>query len=225
MGTNANFARYTREEAQSRFLSMMDICVTKRAARLGLDAGQQVVKFCQFLQTKTTWYSSPASTKYHLCVPGGLLIHSVRVAERARDLALLLAPELPDDSVIFCGMFHDIGKIWSHTLPDGSLASRYELNVLKSGQQSEAEPFKYVHGGHEIALTIRDMLLPFKFVDLSDAELQALMYADGMYVDVNKGFAHHEHPLSLITHWADYWVSHVEEGGVKSDWLSGMIRP
>jgi hypothetical protein len=33
------------------------------------------------LHTETTWLTSPASTKYHLNIEGGLLQHSVGVAE------------------------------------------------------------------------------------------------------------------------------------------------
>lgn len=38
------------------------------------------------------FFTSPASTKYHLSVPGGLLQHSINVAEAAMELC-----ETPDD--------------------------------------------------------------------------------------------------------------------------------
>ncbi len=40
-----------------------------------------VDKFIEVLHTQTTWLTSPASTKYHLNREGGLLEHSIGVAE------------------------------------------------------------------------------------------------------------------------------------------------
>ena len=37
----------------------------------------QVQKFIDMLHNETTWLTSPASTKYHLNIEGGLLQHSV----------------------------------------------------------------------------------------------------------------------------------------------------
>ena len=49
-------------------------------------------KFIGFLERETSWLTSPASTRYHLNVEGGLLMHSVGVAETALRLRYLLAP-------------------------------------------------------------------------------------------------------------------------------------
>jgi hypothetical protein len=221
----ANVAKYTAAEAKACHIAILEQIVRLRTERLGDQAGQQVVRFGRYLDTKTNWLTAPASTKYHLCVDAGLLIHSVTVAERAFEIAALLCPELPIDSVLFCGLFHDVGKVWSYTRADGGCSPRYEDNILKSGQRSEAEPYRYSKGGHEIALTIRDLILPLKFVDLSDAEMQALMYADGPFVNINDSLRHNEHPLSLVIHISDYWQSHVIEGGIQASWLSGVLRP
>jgi len=40
-----------------------------------------VNKFIEVLHTQTTWITSPASTKYYLNREGGLLEHSIGVAE------------------------------------------------------------------------------------------------------------------------------------------------
>lgn len=221
----ANYAQYTRDEAHSKYSLLMSECVEHRTRRLGPQYGMQVVQFTEFLSKKTDWAHAPASTKYHLAVDGGLLIHSVGVTETAISLRHILMPSIPLDSVIFCAMYHDIGKIYSSVGPQGSLISRYRPNIQKStGRLSPTQPFAYNKGGNEIPLTVKDMLLPTKFVDLSDAEMQALMLADGQYVPVNANLAHHETPLALIVHWSDYWNGHVIEGQITADWLSGILE-
>lgn len=220
-----NHSRFTHTEARQRFMDYMTECRNLRATRLGDRAGQQIGDLVTFLCERTQWLTTPASTKYHLCCVGGLVMHSVAVTETALKLRDCLMPEIPKDSVILCAMLHDAGKIYSRVGDDGKIVPRYVPNVLKTtGQLSESKPFDYNDGGNEIPLTIKDLMIPLKFVDMSDAEMQALLYADGMFVDVNKDLAHNEAPLSLIIHWSDYYEGHVMEGNIKADWLSGVFR-
>jgi len=55
--------------------------------------------FINKLENETSWLTSPASTKFHLCMQKGLLIHSVGVASKtliapfaSNNLLLRLAP-------------------------------------------------------------------------------------------------------------------------------------
>ena len=48
-------------------------------------------EFVVFLETKTTWLSSPASTKYHLSEEKGLLKHSVGVTKTLLQLREFMA--------------------------------------------------------------------------------------------------------------------------------------
>lgn len=214
---------------ESRLMAdeIVDRIVSIRSQRLGEHAGKQVRNMWTYLCEKSNFLEAPASAKYHRCNKGGLMAHSIDVAVYAEQLARLLMPQLPMDSVLFCSFFHDVGKVWSSTSEDGKFVPRYAPNILKSsGQQSEAQPYHHVKGGDEICLTIKDLLVAMKFVDMSDAEMQALLLSDGQYVPVNASLGHNEHPLGLIVHWSDYWVSHVVEGNVKAEWLRGILfRP
>lgn len=52
----------------------------------------------------------------------------------------------------------------------------------------------------------------------SDAEAQAILYHDGLYINDNQGMKHREEPLTLLAHWADYWTAHIfEEGRTLTD--------
>lgn len=224
--TPANHAQFTLHEARTKFEQYITDCIKFRTDRLGKAYGDQVKNFVAFLAEHTDWYSAPASTKYHLAVPGGLIIHSVGVCQTALALRKTLMPQIHLDSMIFVSLFHDVGKVWSSCSSEpGDLRPRYVENILKStGRMSEAAPYKY-NGADDngVAVTIKDAMLPVRFVDLSDAEIQALMGADGQYVPINRGMQHKEAPLTLINHWADMWNGHVIEGSIDENYLSGIL--
>ena len=58
--------------------------VAKRYENLKLkvvNRREEFLKFMEFIETETEYLTAPASTKFHLCKEGGLLEHSVNVAE------------------------------------------------------------------------------------------------------------------------------------------------
>lgn len=63
-----------------------------------------------FLEHESDFYTAPCSTRYHLSVPGGLVIHSIHVYKlleiKARQFKLNVDPE----TLLICGLFHDICK-------------------------------------------------------------------------------------------------------------------
>ena len=75
------------------------------------DRKNQVMKFRSFLESETSWLSSPASTRFHLNIERGLLLHSVGVTYNALRIKDLLAPDITDESVVITALFHDLGKV------------------------------------------------------------------------------------------------------------------
>ena len=63
-----------------------------------------------FVETETEYLTAPASTKFHLCKEGGLLEHSVNVAETMLKLKNTLAPDISDESCVVVALLHDLGK-------------------------------------------------------------------------------------------------------------------
>ena len=64
---------------------------------------------------KLGFFEAPASTKFHLSHPGGLLEHSMNVCNVAlhiRDIMIGINPELeerlPKESVILASLLHDV---------------------------------------------------------------------------------------------------------------------
>ena len=165
--------------------------------------------FIHFLEKETTWLSSPASTRYHLCVEGGLLKHSVGVAETLLKFREFLAPGISEESCVIVGLFHDVGKVGMPGKPL-YIPNDNEWMVQKRGIRFKINPEVVSMG-----LAVRSLYLVAKHLPLTDAESQAIAYHDGQYIDDNKVIAHNEEPLTLLVHWADYWTAYIYEEGKK----------
>jgi len=59
--------------------------------------------------------------------------------------------------------------------------------------------------------SIRSLYLASRYLTLSDEEVQAIAYHDGMYVPEGRSVSHREEPLLLLLHWADIWTAKVLE--------------
>jgi len=158
--------------------------------------------FIDVLHTQTTWLTSPASTKYHLNREGGLLEHSIGVAETLLQLRGALAPEISEEGCVIVGLFHDVGKVGMPGVP-------YYLPEIKDGVPTGA----YTVNPDIVAmgLALRSLYLVSQYIPLTDAEAQAIAYHDGMYVPEGSAVAHKEEPLLLLLHWADMWTAKIRE--------------
>ena len=169
--------------------------------------------FIAIFEKETSWLSSPASTKYHLNKEGGLLEHSVGVAETMLKLRETLTPEISEESCVIVGLLHDAGKIGMPGKPR-YLKNDNEWEIKKRGMTYKINPEEVYMG-----LAARSLYLIAKYIPLSDSEAQAILYHDGQYVESNREVAHHEMPLTLLAHFADLWTAHILEEGrqIKED--------
>lgn len=175
--------------------------VTIRQAEFG--------RFIAFLERETSWLTSPASTRYHLNVEGGLLLHSVGVAETALKLRYLLAPDLSEESIVITALFHDVGKI-GHSKKPYYLPNDNLWEVQNRGIAYKVNP--------EIVTlnsAVRGLCLVSRFIPLSEEEAQAIAAHDGLY-PVKGGVANLEYHqaecrLLIILQFADKWTAAVEE--------------
>jgi len=60
------------------------------------------------------YFSAPASTKYHNNFPGGLCLHSLKVMNMFSEENKLWEKSIPQESVIICGLLHDLCKIGAY---------------------------------------------------------------------------------------------------------------
>lgn len=165
--------------------------------------------FIARFENDTSWLSSPASTRFHLNKEGGLLEHSVGVAETMLQLRETLAPGISEESCVIVGLLHDAGKIGMPGKPR-YLKNDNEWEIKKRGMTYKINPEEVY-----IGLAARSLYLIAKYIPLSDSEAQAILYHDGQYVESNREVAHHEMPLTLLAHFADLWTAHILEGGIQ----------
>lgn len=101
---------------------------------------------------KIKFFESPASSRYHLSEEGGLAQHSVNVTDVMLDLNEKMKLGLNRKDIILAGMLHDVCK-----------SGNYQVNLLKSGQVSQAQPYKsdksftLGHGAESLYLIINDL--------------------------------------------------------------------
>lgn len=65
---------------------------------------------CHYLENETEWLTAYCSTRFHNSYEGGLLDHSIDVANRMLKFIRTFAPDIDEGEAVFCGLFHDCGK-------------------------------------------------------------------------------------------------------------------
>ena len=165
----------------------------------------EVRRFEAFLRTDTAWAEAPASSRFHLARPGGLVEHSLNVARTLLRLRQALAPELPEESCVLAALYHDAGKA-------GSPGRPYYL-PNPDAWQVRNRGIRYVTNRELPWLDIasRSLLLVSRFVPLTDEEAQAIRFHDGQYIEENRSVAHREAPLTRLLQYADNWSGGVLE--------------
>ena len=148
------------------------------------------------LEKETSWLTSPASTKFHLCTQKGLLIHSVGVTSTLLEIKNSFMKNISDESCVIVGLFHDLGKIGTF---DNPLYIKHK------------DTYVYNKNVVSMGLAVRSLYLVSQYIRLTDDEAQAITYHDGQYISENSVVAHKERPLTLLLHYADYWTAHMYE--------------
>ena len=155
-----------------------------------------------------TYFTAPASSRaeFHSCYPGGLLVHSMNVIQNLNRLAKSLCPgQYEDNTLIFVGAFHDLGKVGDgeneYYLPNSS-----DWHV-KKGMLYETNK------DCEIAATEdRTLYLLQRYeIKLNSEEYLAIKLSDGQYCQSNDKYKMKEPLLALLLHWADRCACEIEK--------------
>lgn len=149
--------------------------------------------------------NAPASSKFHMSKAGGLLEHSANVYKYAGAINAALNTSINPQSIVIVSLLHDIGKLGDYG------KANYIENILKSGKQSEAEPYKTNKELSSIPHEIRSVFIIERFITLTEAEEFAILHHNGMYSDLKYALNGKETPLQMILHFADMWASRVVE--------------
>lgn len=166
---------------------------------------ESVHKFDRFLKNETSWVWAPASTRFHLAGPGGLVAHSVNVARTLLRLRDLLAPGLCVSSCVICGLYHDVGKVGVPGAPNYLPCDAQEKSVGRQAAYRVNQDL--VH----LDIASRSLFVVASHLELSAEEAQAIRYHDGQYIVENRSVAHRESKLTLLLQYADNWSGEVLE--------------
>ena len=160
------------------------------------------------------FFEAPCSASHHLSTEGGLAEHSINVYYGMLELDKALAANLPHDSIILCGLLHDLGKMGDHG------KSNYIPNVLKSGEVSAAKPYKTNAELSYLPHEVRSAMIAERYIELTEDEETAILWHNGLYSTFKYDIPGKETPLYLILHTADMYASRfmeAEDGNVEDN--------
>ena len=95
-------SNYAHENYLAEYSNLLEL-ITRRADSVRL--------FDKFLRTETAWLTAPASTRFHLAKPGGLVEHSVNVVQTLLKLRDEFAQDLSVESCVIVALYNDLGKV------------------------------------------------------------------------------------------------------------------
>ncbi len=174
-----------------------------------IERKEQFDRVIDFMEKETTWLKAPASTRYHLCKEGGLLEHSVNVAETMLKIKSAIAPDISDESCVIVALLHDLGKVGMPGNP------QYLINEPSEKQKMYGYkpdyPYRFNSKLTYLSVPVRSIYLALQHISLTEEEVQAIVYHDGQYVEDNRSCATHEEPLTLLLQYADSWSGFVIE--------------
>lgn len=175
-------------------------------------------KLLAWLET-TDFFTAPASTRFHLSRPGGLVEHSIHVYER---LSNLVADEegypgstfgedftISDETIAICGLLHDICKANFYTV---------EMRNRKNEQgRWEKYPFYVVDDQLPYGHGEKSVYIISGFMKLTREEAMAIRWHMGFSDTDFKGGgfsvgnAFGKFPLAVLMHIADLQATYLDE--------------
>ena len=174
-------------------------------------------KLLEYIRS-SDFYRAPASTKYHLACPGGLLQHSLNVLDALRGLLLFnsitssweyrtackVVDTIPDDSVIIMALLHDICKTHFY-----STSTRNQKND-RTGQW-EKVPFYTIDDKMPLGHGAKSAMIIKQYTTLTSQEMYAIwhhMGFNGNYEnDTAVGKSIEMYPAVLALQTADMMAS------------------
>lgn len=192
-------------------------------------------KLLAWMET-TDFFEAPASTRFHLSRPGGLVEHSVHVYDR---LMKLYTDEKTDpyqpgkyfpieeemETIAICGLLHDICKVGVYaTEPKNQ--KNYDPEYLKTVDRKKIKHDSIGDFAWETILKYKyDDKIPYGhgeksvyiisgFMKLTREEAMAIRWHMGPWQDGEKqlaGNAFGRYPLSVLMHIADLQATYLDE--------------
>lgn len=166
------------------------------------------------------FFTAPASTRFHLSSPGGLLEHSLHVFERMKAICTNEATITPGfnepsmETIAVCGLLHDICKANFYAV---------EMRNRKNDQgRWEQYPFYVVDDKLPYEHGEKSVYIISGFMRLSREEAMAIRWHMGFSDNdfqgggYSVGNAFDKFPLAVLLHIADLQATYLDETGDKA---------
>ncbi len=202
--------------------------ITRFEAELAKVQRPGMDKLLEYIR-KSDFYSAPASTKFHLSCPGGLLQHSLNVLDALRGLLDRNAAEntweyrtagqtvdtIPDDSVIIMALLHDLCKTYFY-----SISYR---NAKNAAGNWEKVPYYTVQDRMPLGHGPKSVMLIKEYTTLTSMEMYAIWHHMGRTGDFENdsavGRSMEMFPAVLALQTADMMASRFMED------MQGNLEP
>jgi|19_taG_2_1085344.scaffolds.fasta_scaffold00076_40 hypothetical protein len=157
------------------------------------------------------YFTAPAAsrTDHHSCYPGGLVGHTLQVTKNVLKVRACFEIDIPEESFVLVGLFHDIGKIGTREGEAMYLPQTSDWHRNKGMLYTFND--KLQDGLTHAQRSVR--LLGQFGIELSDDEYLAILGHDGLYKEENRtrDMMYASAPLSRALHTADMWSALVED--------------
>lgn len=168
------FTSVQMEEMKQEFITLL-----KSTNRAGID------DLINWLETKSDFFTAPASCYYHGSHPGGLLAHSLNVYKAAKQIQMMASnlalPEknvmsIPEESIILCTLLHDLCKtnMYSETV------KFYKDDQAAYGQQWKKYQSYEIKDNFPLGHGEKSVIMLQNFIRLSGVEICAIRWHMGM---------------------------------------------
>lgn len=192
---------------QDRLLVMRDVYDTLLVGIFYMtypdDKAAKYAKRCIDWLSTTDFYIAPASTIYHDCEPGGLLRHSLRVADKMIELLTLpsFKPVVVDEALL-TALVHDWCKI--------DLYEQYMKNVKDdtTGVWNKVPAYRHKDSPLPFGHGVTSMYMIMKFFRLSTEQALAIRWHMGRWNACEKELvelcdANEKYPMVHLLQFAD----------------------
>ena len=160
--------------------------------------------------SKTDFFTTPASTKFHCACPSGLAMHSINVYKVLRRRHFEEGDS--EESFALCGLLHDVCKAQFYKVSTRNVKNDETGKWEKKPFYMVEDQFPYGHGEKSVYLVER-------FIRLKTAEAMAIRWHMGGFDDSAKGgsfsisLAYQKYPLAVKLHLADLEATYLVEKG------------
>ena len=169
----------------------------------------------EWLENETDFFKAPASTRYHGSYEGGLLEHSLNVYDRLvwemeKLIGLGWEEIYSPETIAIVALFHDLCKIDRYVLVE-------KWRKDADGQWESYDAYDYNREKAEMGHGAQSVFYLQKFIQLSEAEAQAIYWHMGAYdISPYSTLAHCSetfkwNPLAFLIHRADMAATYVIE--------------